>query len=1133
MSASNEITLDGLLNQEVLVGKLVDGGFGKDEARLVLAQSAVMDLSPEAGIDFQKYLQDDDGNVDTAKTLAYSRVNSIKMTLDSYLPVLNDRADNDANYEDGTSKNIEELRSAVQMMHAAGYDAQKMAHVFNNLIKISCSYTSHPTEGLSKNGVKLTRNLVKAAESGNQKTLDSAVNAIIESDDFEATTRDNALDEIDEENNVSRIHNKGVNAIDRAVESMIFKTTGEYVEIRTNTAPRSWAYDADGKNNAEGFSMMAKMATTKMGALTDLVANLGTAKSKDIPDDLKDKMEATQNDIQKIIDRLQPIHDKSREITLTLAKLDPAKREDYYRKNYEESFKPLIKDFAKIYDDVDGGRDAEAYYHDLIGDGEEQTGLLDSLRKELEEHDSGAAFAMDESYRTMRRCGFALDRGQTRHNDGIYVNMLDNLFKSDAFWSLELLGDTDREAINTAGRYSDLSTEAQACYFDKILDAVQNNDDLRNRLLDVISSTNPLAFKSLDNSGNGYPNQARTYYDRMKLRSLFPMIFSEGVISDAQKDAPIRQKFFADLLRMEHMRHMPLHEDDKTLGNQGGNSVTYNKYGGAENIKNRKDKLRVFYRRFDEALHVMRAASDAEKTLGSFTRLQAMQQFREVVREGYKIGVPIEFMIGGGGSLNRFGGDVDMVRRIMAQELKEIIEEKIANGGEYDAHDEKMLMAVSSILYTEQGRTKRYVSATPNQIRDNFSGKMVNIIQDVLDIRGDVPSHTFIDKRHRFRDGMKAVQHNAIAQAMVGYKALTHVVKKDKDGKADGLIMDSYYDKAGCPHLVSYMNNGSRPAAGKAKGAAKGVSDLRAIGKDQTSYLAQSFHAGIYRSGLVMDRFHDRLHANKGATGSANEKNLNLSDINDLMNQPDWDEAIFSRNLIDAGRFNASQLLNQISDKNWSFDRIVELGSAVQIVNEGKAKGGKDDMWVINAGGYEDDYSEEEIYFAKIYYDRLLFLSMTEAAITPQGHGVTMNGTKDDIIKAFRPDDNNIEINLGARTNAKYPDVVADLKNHGMNAPAYSFMHMVNDDIEAKIQSGMSKNDAIATYGDGDFDKGEAYMRKICSSFRAGTMPHKSKWTYKNTYGVENRRENTMAEFLNKIFPNHRSSVSFENTEPV
>ncbi len=1145
-----EITLNDLVDgnvQDTLVKQLMEAGFTERQASDLLLGAKEMGMSPEENLAFQDFFKNDDGSINYQKTLAYARVNSRIMTLDSYIPVLNDRINNDAAYEDnedGTpnSKNLKDLDIAVQMMKKAGYSAREMAHVVNNLIKIATAYTWHPTELLSENGRKLARNLVKAAESGDLQVLKDAVNDIIHSDDFEATRRDHILNEIDDNNEVSRLHNKAVNELDRAVERMIYNATGEYVEIHSNTAPRSWAYDADGKNNAEGFSMMAKMATTKMGALMDLVNNLEVAKAKDIPADLKDRMESMQNDVQKIVNRLQPIYDRSREITLELAQRAPEEREAFYQKNYSQYFKPLLNDFGNIYDEVDGGRDAEAFYHDLIGDGESRIGILDKWRLELEEHDTGAAFAIDESYRTLLRCGFALERGQTRHNDLVNKNILDNLFASDAFWSLGILGDTDREAISMAGKFSDLTVEEQACYFDKIIVAIKSNDRLRDDLLETLGVTNILTFKKLEDGGNGYPEQEHTYNDRMDLRALFPMMFAEGVISDASDKAPAFQKFLADIRQMEHMRHMSLHEDDMTLGCQGINMTTYNKYGGADNRKSREDSLRVFYRRWVECLHVMRAASDAEKTLGSFTRLQAMQQFREVVREGYKMGVPIEFMIGGGGSLNRFGGDVGMVRRIVAQELKDIIEDKKANGGEYDIKDEKMLLMASSILYTEQGRTKRYISATQNQIRDNFAGKMVQIIQDVMDIRGNVPSYTFIDKRHRFTPEMKAVQNNAHHQARLYYKALTHAVKIDSNGNKE-YVMDSYFGKVGCPHLDPYMNNGSRPAAGKAKGKAKGVSSGRAIGKDKSSYLGQTFHCGIYGSGFVMRRFYDRLHANKGANGSFNEKKISLRDISELMNQPDWDEAVFSRNLVDAGRFNASHLFRRVSDKEWTFDRAVEVGRSVQIINEGKAKGG-DDMWVIKAANYEDYYSHEELYLAKIYYDRVAFLAMTEAALTPQGQGITMQSDQETIIRSFRPKDNGLDFGLGERTKAFQPDVVETIKNHEMNASAYSFMYMINDDIEYKIQNGMTKKEAIATYGGFDVDAdygddrskvideafkhGESYLRVVCASFCAGTMPHKHKWMSKNTYGVENRSRYSMEEFLDILPFNGNPYVDYE-----
>ena len=225
-----------------------------------------------------------------------------------------------------------------------------------------------------------------------------------------------------------------------------------------------------------------------------------------------------------------------------------------------------------------------------------------------------------------------------------------------------------------------------------------------------------------------------------------------------------------------------------------------------------------------------------------------------------------------------------MVRRILAQELKEIFLEKKDRGEALDEYDDKMIMMATSTLYTEQGRTKRYASATADQVMDDFAGKVTNIVQDYLDLKECVPDHTFIDDKHKFSPEMNRLQRIIADRGITEYETFNKIVLKDENGKpSDTLLIDRFTEMVGAPNLISTQNNGARPEAGKAKGGSKKTSSLRAIGKDQTSYTSQSFLAGIMASGGAMERFYDALHDHKNG--------ITKNDIDDLMNDPDWNEA--------------------------------------------------------------------------------------------------------------------------------------------------------------------------------------------------------------------------------------------------
>lgn len=1093
---------DKILDRGVFVNQLVNAGFSREQANIVLDEADRLDLDPAHVGQFQKHFVTESGEVDLGKLDVFMHIHATKMTLQTYLPVLQSRADNVDNHTA-----IDDLQDSIALMHVSGMSGTEIADFMNKYVKISKSFTPHPTEGLSRNGIKLARNLVEASETdrrGRTFALKNAMRAISQSTDFEASKRANMLDETEYSNECARVHNSGVNQLDREVERIIFEVTGEHHNIRMNTAARSWDLDADGKNNAEGFSMIAKMSYSTLGAFQDLAQNLDFAVENTKSQEHRDKITAMRADVQSVMDNLAPVYDRARDITVALANVDPEKREALYRHHYENDFESLKGKFAGIYDSLGDKKRGYETFQKTVSD-------LDYLRKAIEaDGNSDGALALDESFRTISRCGFALEKLQTRHNDLVYIDMLDNMVGSDMFWATGILSHNEKQEVLQAGKFSNLSNDQQFDYMQKILTYAEKNGN-RAELVELVRASNVLSFKPLDKGGNGYPNQERPYADRLELRQMYPRLFAEGIISDAQKIASSRQKFFADLFGMTDMEHMALNEDRKNLAR----TLTqhYNTMGGAENMKNRAERMPAYFRRGHETLHVMRPASDAERNGGSMTRIQAIDQYRKTVREAYEHKVPVEIMIGGGQSLNRFGGDVDMVRRIVAQELKEIFKEKEARGEVLDENDRRMMIMATTTMYTEQGRTRRIASTTGGQVRDDFAGKLRNIVQDYLDLQGLVPDNTFIDKKTPVSTNMErilnppkfnsAMKWTMAGQRIENYFHFANIYRKGEDGKPTStLVLDSFAEKTGAPHILPFLNNGARASAGKAGGASN-LSSLRAIGKDQGLYLTQSFHAGFFVSGIVMEDFHTALRDGK----------IDLKDVRDVVKSPEWSEAIFSRNLIDAGRFNATHLFKSLSGgdvTNWTFDRAMKIGKEVAW----KKDLDTNRQYLVYANQEAEGVTDEQLYLCRIYYDRAMFLAMTEAALTPEGQGISMKNSIDEIIRSIRPDDNGLNIGMGSKTRKAWPSVEDDLENHRKNAAGFAMIQLVDRDIEARLKRGQSKNEVMEIYGQGNPKAAEARFRQLGGAFRSGTLPHVSKWAGYVTYGLNNRQDVNMKAML-------------------
>lgn len=997
--------------------------------------------------------------------------------LNTYDPIIERRSK-----QEDAEETFDTLHELISVLKAKGYSIDETVGFMKELI-VSKSFTPHPTEHLDLTKLDLVMDLVEAAgveKSERAATLEKVQNALRESGNVAATHKSNILDEIDLSNKFARIHNAGLNTLERFISDSIEDHYGPRKNFWIDMAPRSWDYDADGKNNAEGWAMMAKLSTTTLESTGDIIDTLKNLDRNNLEADQLEEIDQLTRDLEKLHERLKPVYDQSRGMTAALAKLPPEQREKFYRDHYED-YEKQQKAFGEVYDAV-GSENRGLDFFDSTKE------KLNSLRDTLRDKDENQFLMVDDAYRTLRRTGFALEKGQTRHNDQVYTRIIDNLFNSEQFLARGILNEDEIAEIKSTEVYDEngrlvkkaalsrLSDKAQQGLRNKILRYVSQNGN-RELLIKDLYAANPLTFKSLEDGGNGYPDQERTYLDRLALRALYPLKFDQGVISDAGKHGQPQQKFLADLFGMDTMTHMALNEDAVNLDRQDEIVDEFAlRGGGAENIENRKSRQNKMKNVEDTTLHVMRPASDAERNGGWATRMQAFEQYRKMVRSALLSGNPTEIMLGGGASFGRFGGDVSIVRRVVAQELKQIAVERGKPFDRKNEEDRQMLRMASFVLYTEQGRAKRMYSATPDQVADDFGAKIVEMIEDRLDLEGLVEDFTFIDEVPELPEDYQRHARRSWKKAIKDYSDLRFAT--GEDGKS---VLSKLADKVTCPNMIGYMNFGARPAS---KSGAKDILNVRAIENDERLYAAQLFHGGFYGSGAMMRGIYDRLN---------NEYNVIKDDyLPKLMDHPEWDYAVFSKNLTDAARFNATRNFEKISKPgNWNFDRALKIGQSARLV---KVEGKEETRLLFdNQGGA---VSEEEAYLAKIWYDRLQFLAITEASLKRGG----LKRDIKDILNDMRPADGGLEVALGPKTLKKWPVVSEIMEEHKKNEQGYALLYMYEDYIQQERDKGRSKEEIVEELG------GEEHLRQVASAFRSGTLPHKPYWSGEYNYGVKNRR---------------------------
>jgi hypothetical protein len=805
--------------------------------------------------------------------------------------------------------------------------------------------------------------------------------------------------------------------------------------------------------------MLAKMATTTTESFRLIQGLLGEALTDAaIPAPERARLEKLQNRIGKLERRLAPVYDQSRAVIEALAAAAPEDRAALYESFYQgqaqgsKSFAELSRNFARLYKAV-GSKNAGLDFYST------------ALKTLSRAHESAPHNQpIDEAFRTIQSMGFVLEKGQTRHNDFVYKDIINRLFhrvldgQNGPDWILKTM--TAHELAKLRAHPEKpwdkvIKPKRQAEIWDMLIEAMKDENEGRTRrhaLVDLLYAANPLTYRA-----DGYPEQTHTLLDRLALRSAFQLEFEEGIISDSQNMAPFRQRFLAEVFHMPAMKHMPLFEDLLNFGISQTLMNRFARHGGTQAAARKADILtKLGVGTGYDGLHVIVPASDSGKEGGPGARLKALRQYRKLARKALESGTPIQIMLGGGLSLGRYGGDVGVVRRIVAQEMKRTA---LAQHHDFDwknPRDAKLLRMMSAVLYTEQGRANRLLSATPGQICDTIASRITESVQDLLDLTGAVDDYTFIDEPPELTPAQERLTGELADRTLAAFNRLRHA--RDEAGNR---ILDSFADRLRPTALMPFANNGARPAS---KSGSKGISEERAIGNDQSLYAAQLFHGGFYGLGRVMASFKE--------AGLA----ADLSAI--LLHNPDVEYANIVSGLSDALRFNAPALFAKTNPgQNWSFERALKAGQSTDIV-DGK---------LIS---HEPDVSPEEAYLAKIWTDRLLFLSILEGAAS----GTLEHKSLPELIEVLHPKDGSLDVQPGPATLARWPLPLDVLEKHRANSAGYALIQAAN----RALLAGQAMP--------------EACKRALMGSWRAGTAPHDQLWAASAKHGyspfVKNRRAN-------------------------
>ncbi len=1029
-----------------------------------------------------------DGSIDTVNQNLLDHLNLVRHEMRSSATVIADRA-----YNIDDPAVYDELSQAVTDMKAMGFTYEETVKMFNQDIKFSKSPTPHPTENLSIKGIKAYMKVMEAAESDpkhREEDLEAAITELLVSDDISPAEKFNILDEIDLSDLYAENHNIGVNNLERFIEKTIEEEYGERPKISLDATLKSWDYDSDGKNNAEGFAFMAKATSTTMATLNLTIKAIENAQAEGLiqPIDADEIQKALENCIA-IKQSLQPVYDRSREITLDLANLEPEARQEYYQRAYEGEYASLERQFSSIYDAVGTKNRGLDFYENII------ITLRDAVNEQAPvtpREDN----PLDDALRILRRNGIAMEKGQPRQNDYKHIGIIDNLIRYDKFRELGILSAEELDEIDAVKGYTTpeekggLTDQRKHEILNRIAEYVELNGNARE-IQAMLYDANPLTFDD-----NGYPSQTRSLLDRFNLRHYYPHKFEDSINSDSQPGSDERLHFFFRVFGIQRGSSMSLHEDRGTLPRKPDLTVTFVNHSGRDRIT----RLQTYHETAQLPWHLdksggkdmhksMTGPSDAQKIGGPAAQMEIFWIWGQGVQNAWKHQYYLEQMFGTGMASDRFGADGGTNADVAAQEMMEIVKEN----GPFDRsipEHRRFMRAALAESFTQQGRHKRYAMSTSTQVADDLATRMTDKIHKRFELEGLVPVGTYIKPKPKFRDEhVEGFMHSLSSRWIDRFnKARDATVTDGVMYGEPSYVFNDFADKVTCPNIIGYSNHGARPAA--KGGSAKQAMNVRAIENQQRHQISQLFAGSLYGAGKMMKEIG---YAYRLENPDPNQVRLVEGDVQDFLNHEYWNFNIHVKTLAAAASVNNRYALAQVGWPDASFDELKAVGERVLFVDHPER--GDEVLMVYN--GPRQELTNAQLYTAKLWHDRLAYVSHMEAALTKKGDGPTLADDPETIMMAFKPKNNSPDIGVGVRTQLRWPEAVEIAQEHKVNLPQFNAQYAREAQWKADADGGLPKSEILDRQG------GEAGLRQSRSAFRAGTLAHVSYWSGEKRIGIQ------------------------------
>ncbi len=1030
-----------------------------------------------------------DGSIDTANQALIDHLNLMRHEMRSSATVIADRV-----YNTDDPATYDELRQAIKDMKKMGFTYEETVKFFNQDFKFSKSPTPHPTENLSIEGIKAYMKVMEAAEAdpeSREEAMETAISAMMLRSDISPEEKYSILDEIDLSDLYAETHNKGVNRLERFIEDSIEEEFSKRPKISLDASLKSWDYDSDGKNNAEGFAFMAKTSSTTMAALNLAIKSIEEAQDNGlVPEANAASIQKTLEECRAVKEALKPIYKRSREITQTLADKDPEERGEYYERVYNEEYAKMEREFGQIYDAV-GTVNRGSDFH-------ERTVI--SLREAVEAQAAQTAREdnpMDDALRVLRRNGVAIEKGQPRQNDYKHIDIIHNLINHDKFRALDILSPEELAEIDSVKGFATpeerggLTGDRKHELLDKIATYVEQNGHRRD-IQALLYEANPLTIDD-----NGYPAQTRSLLDRFKLRHFYPYKFEDSINSDAQPGSDERLHFLFRVFDIRRGSSMSLHEDRETLPRKPDLTVTFVNHSGRERVErlrtmDQESSIPWYLDRSSskDMIKSMTGPSDAQKIGGPPAQMEIFWIWGMGARNAWDHKYYEEHMFGCGMASDRFGADGATCSDVKVQEMMEIVREHGAFDRSIPEHRRFMRAALTE-SFTQQGRNKRYAMSTADQVADDLSARIVDKVHKRFELEGLVEPGTYIKPKPAFRDQrVEGFMRNLNDNWIERFNRSRMATRGEYDEKGKPLfVFDEFADQVTCPNIMGYSNNGARPAA--KGGSAKKAMNVRAIENQQRHQISQLFAGSMYGAGLMMKEVG---HAYRLQNPDPCQVKLTDADIEDFLNHEYWDFNIHTKTIAAAAMVDNEYSLKQIGWANASFDELYEVGRKVTFY---KHPDKKDEIRMVYEGDHEG-LTNSQLYAAKLWYDRLAYVSHMEAALTKPGEGApTLADEPATIMAAFRTEDGSPNFGVGARTQARWPQAMQIAKEHLVNLPQFEAQYARESQWAADKAKRMNKGEVLDRQG------GEAGLRRSRAAFRAGTLPHVPYWSGQKRIGIE------------------------------